>query len=281
MFAISAGGALREAVGSTIGNSGVAAFLRPILHNSRRFFSPLLLVGLWQLGSMLGLIPARTLAAPSTILATAWGLTVSGDLPYNLLVSLRRVIIGLGIGISVGGMLAIISGLSRRGEELVDAPMQMLRTLPFLALVPLFILWFGIGEVPKIGLVAFGSTFPIYVTLFAGIRGVDPKLVEAGRVFGLDRRGLIWDVILPAALPSALVGLRYALGAAWLSLVVAEQINATAGIGYLINDARDFMRTDIIVVGLLVYALLGLVADALVRWVERRALAWRPVLVRS
>jgi sulfonate transport system permease protein len=281
MSAISADGTLRRSVGPTIGKPGIATLLRPILRDSRRFASPLLLVGLWQVGSMIGLIPARTLAAPSTILTAAWALTVSGDLPYNLLVSLRRVMIGLGIGISVGGMLAIIAGLSRRGEDLVDAPMQMLRTLPFLALVPLFILWFGIGEVPKIGLVAFGSAFPIYVTLFAGIRGVDPKLVEAGRVFGLDRRGLIWDVILPSALPSALVGLRYALGTAWLSLVVAEQINANAGIGYLINDARDFLRTDIIVVGLLVYALLGLVADALVRWVERRALAWRPVLVRS
>jgi sulfonate transport system permease protein len=230
---------------------------------------------------MAGLIPARTLAAPSTILLTAWGLLVSGELPYHLLVSLRRVAIGLGIGVSTGVLLAIIAGLSRRGEDIVDAPMQMLRTLPFLALVPLFILWFGIGEVPKVALVALGATFPVYLTLFAGIRGVDPKLAEAGRVFGLDSAGLVWNVILPGALPSGLVGLRYALGVAWLSLVVAEQINASAGIGYLINDARDFLRTDVIVVGLLVYALLGLLADALVRALERRALAWRPSLVRS
>jgi len=251
------------------------------LRGARRFISPLVLILLWQAGSMAGVIPARTLAAPSTILASAWGLTVTGELPYHLLVSLERVVIGLAIGVTIGGGLAIIAGLSRRGEEIVDAPMQMLRTLPFLALVPLFILWFGIGETPKIGLVALGATFPIYLTLFAGIRGVDLKLVEAGRVFGLDRRGLIWNVILPGALPSALVGLRYALGVAWLSLVVAEQINATAGIGYLINDARDFLRTDIIVVGLLVYALLGLGADALVRLAERRAVAWRPSLVRN
>jgi sulfonate transport system permease protein len=247
----------------------------------RRFLSPLVLVLLWQAASMAGLISPRTLAAPSTILAAAWGLTISGELPYNLLVSLQRVAVGLAIGVTAGGLLAIVAGLSRRGEDVVDAPMQMLRTLPFLALVPLFILWFGIGEVPKVCLVAFGSAFPIYMTLFAGIRGVDPKLIEAGRVFGLDRRGIIWTVILPGALPSALVGLRYALGTAWLSLVVAEQINATAGIGYLINDARDFLRTDIIVVGLLVYALLGLLADLLVRAFERRALAWRPSNVRS
>jgi sulfonate transport system permease protein len=227
------------------------------------------------------MISARTLAAPSTILVSAWSLLITGELPYHLLVSLGRVAAGLAVGVSVGAGFALISGLSRRGEAIVDAPLQMLRTLPFLALVPLFILWFGIGETPKIALVALGAAFPIYLTLFAGIRGIDPKLIEVGRVFGLDRRGLIRHVILPGALSSALVGLRYALGTAWLSLVVAEEINATAGIGHLINDARDFLRTDIIVVGLLVYALLGLGADALVRLLERRALAWRPVLVRG
>jgi sulfonate transport system permease protein len=156
----------------------------------------------------------------------------------------------------------------------------MLRTLPFLALVPLFILWFGIGELPKVALVALGSMFPIYLNLYAGIRGIDPKLMEAGRVFGLGQWGLIREVVLPGALPSGLVGLRYALGTAWLSLVVAEQVNASAGIGYLINDARDFLRTDVIVVGLVVYAILGLTADSLVRLAERRLLAWRPTLVR-
>jgi len=265
----------------SVGRPRATASLRRTLVGSRRFLSPLVLVLLWQAGSMLGVISPHILAAPATILVAAWGLTITGELPYHLFVSLRRVLAGLALGVTIGGTLAIISGLSRRGEEIVDAPMQMLRTLPFLALVPLFILWFGIGETPKIALVAMGSAFPVYLTLFAGIRGVDPKLVEAGRVFGLDQRGVIWNVILPSALPSALVGLRYALGGAWLSLVVAEQINADAGIGYLINDARDFLRTDIIVVGLLVYAVLGLVADALVRIVERRALAWRPTLVRS
>ncbi len=274
-------GATPQAAAPAARRFDILATLRRTAFAARRFASALVLILLWQAGSMAGLIPARTLAAPSTILVSAWGLLITGELPYHLLVSLERVAIGLGIGVSVGGALAIVAGLSRRGEDVVDAPMQMLRTLPFLALVPLFILWFGIGEVPKIGLVALGSTFPIYLTLFAGIRGVDPKLMEAGRVFGLDRRGLVWNVILPGALPSALVGLRYALGTAWLSLVVAEQINATAGIGYLINDARDFLRTDIIVVGLLVYALLGLGADAAVRAVERRALAWRPSLVRN
>ncbi len=246
----------------------------------RRFLSPVVLLMLWQLGSASGFISPRVLAAPTTILAAAWGLLVSGELVTNMAVSLQRVAIGLAIGLTVGGGLAVVSGLSRLGEDVVDAPMQMVRTLPFLALVPLFILWFGIGEVPKIGLVALGATFPIYLNLFAGIRGIDPKLLEAGRIFGLNRIGIIRHIVLPGALPSALVGLRYALGTAWLSLVVAEQINATAGIGYLINDARDFLRTDVIVVGLVLYAILGLAADALVRLAERRMLAWRPTLVR-
>ena len=229
---------------------------------------------------MAGLVSPRVLASPATILLTGWNLLLSGELVVNMLVSLQRVVIGLAIGVSAGVVLAVLSGLSRLGEDIVDAPMQMLRTLPFLALVPLFILWFGIGELPKIALVALGSMFPIYLNLYAGIRGIEPKLLEAGKVFGLSRWGSIRDIVLPGALPSALIGLRYALGTAWLSLVVAEQINANAGIGYLINDARDFLRTDVIVVCLVVYAVLGLTTDALVRLAERRLLAWRPMMVR-
>ncbi len=247
----------------------------------RRFLSPLVIVLAWQAASSLGLLSPRTLASPVQIVLTGWGLLASGELPWHLAVSLARVLAGLAIGLTVGAGLALAAGLSRLGEDIVDAPVQMLRTLPFLALVPLFILWFGIGETPKIALVALGTAFPIYLNLFAGIRGVEPRLVEMGRVFGLDRAGLLRHVVLPGALPSALVGLRYSLGVAWLSLVVAEQVNATAGIGYLINDARDFLRTDVIMVGLVLYALLGLLADSLVRALERRLLAWRPVLVRS
>jgi sulfonate transport system permease protein len=224
----------------------------------RRLMSPLALILLWQMASMAGLLPARTLASPSQIVVTAWGLLASGELGWHLAVSLARVATGLAIGLTVGSVLALIAGLSRMGENIVDAPVQMLRTLPFLALVPLFILWFGIGETPKIALVALGTSFPIYLNLFAGIRGVEPRLAEMGKVFGLDRAGLIRHVVLPGAMPSALVGLRYSLGVAWLSLVVAEQVNAQSGIGYMINDARDFLRTDVILVGLVLYAILGL-----------------------
>jgi sulfonate transport system permease protein len=247
----------------------------------RRLASPVALLLLWQIGSMAGLIPTSKIAAPSSILVTFWSLLSSGVLFHHLAVSLVRVCVGLVLGVSIGTVLALTAGLSRRGDDAIDPPVQMLRTLPYLGMTPLLILWFGIGELPKIALVAFASVFPVYLTLLGGIRAVDPKLVEAGEVFGLDRWGIIRHVILPGALPPTLVGLRYSLGAAWLSLVVSEQINADRGIGYLIMDARDFLRTDVIVVGLLVYAFLGLFTDALVRLIERRALAWRPSIVRS
>lgn len=246
-----------------------------------RLVSPLLLVVAWEVASRTGLLPARVIAAPSAIGGTLWAMVASGELAGHLWVSLGRALTGLAIGVSSGTLLALVAGLSRGGELVVDSPMQMLRTLPFLAIVPLFILWFGVGETPKIALIALGTTFPIYLTLFSGIRGLDPKLIEAGTLFGLSRGELVWHVILPGALPSFFVGLRYAFGISWLGLVVVEQINASAGIGYLVNDARDFMRTDVIVICLIVYSVLGLSIDALVRLLERFALAWRPTFIRS
>jgi sulfonate transport system permease protein len=228
------------------------------------------------LGSSFGWIPARIIPPPLAVLLAARDLLVSGALIHHLSVSLLRVVVGLAVAIATGSVLAIMSGLSRLGEDLVDPTLQMARTLPFLALVPLFILWFGIGETPKVALVALGATFPIYLNLFAGIRGADPKLVEVAATLGLSRLQLIRHVILPASLPNFLTGLRYAIGIAWLSLVVGEQINASSGIGYLMMDARDFLRTDIIMVGLGVYALAGLASDQAVRALEHSALAWRP-----
>ncbi|WP_374980946.1 ABC transporter permease subunit [Pseudomonas solani] len=246
-----------------------------------RLVSPLVLLLLWELASRTGLLPARIIAAPSAIGDTLWQMIASGELAGHLWVSLKRALSGLAIGVSLGTVLALLAGLSRRGELIIDSPVQMLRTLPFLAIVPLFILWFGVGETPKIALIALGTTFPVYLTLFSGIRGIDPKLVEAGRLFGLSRLELVAHVILPGALPSFFVGLRYAFGISWLGLVVVEQINASAGLGYLVNDARDFMRTDVIVICLIVYSVLGLSIDALVRLLERLALAWRPTFIRN
>jgi sulfonate transport system permease protein len=236
---------------------------------------------LWELGSHSGIIPERTLAAPSAVLGTLFEMTVSGELPSNLLVSFARVLAGLVLGIGFGVILGLVAGLSRAGELAVDPIMQIKRAIPPLALTPLFIVWFGIGETPKVALIAFATVFPVYLNLYSGIRSVDLRLLDAAKSFGLSQLELIWHIVLPSALPSLLVGLRYALSISILVLVVAEQINASAGLGYLINNARDFMRTDIIVVCLMVYAILGLAADWLVRVAEKRALMWRPNIVEQ
>jgi sulfonate transport system permease protein len=242
----------------------------------RRALGPLLVVALWHLASISGALPPEVLAGPGTVITSAGKLWASGELQQAMWTSLGRAASGLAIGGSIAVALAVVAGLFRLGEDLVDSTMQMLRTIPTLALIPLLIIWFGIGEAPKIALVALGTAFPLYLNLYAGIRNVDQKLIEAGRTLGLGRAGLVWNIILPGALPNALVGLRYALGIAWLALVFGEQVNATAGIGYLMSTAREFFQTDVIVVCLVVYALLGLVVDAIVRILERVLLAWRP-----
>jgi len=242
----------------------------------RRYASPIVLVCFWQIACSLGLISTRLVASPTQIAVTGWTLVRDGTLPFNLGVSLLRAGSGLGLAITLGVTLALISGLSRIGEDVVDAPLQILRTLPALALVPLYILWFGIGETPKILLVAIGATFPIYLNLHKGIRSIDPKLAEMASTLGLSRWQTIRDVFLPGALPDFLTGLRYAVGVSWLMLVVAEQVNAESGIGHMMMDAQDFLRTDIILVGLLVYGVLGLISDQIVRFLESTLLAWRP-----
>ncbi|MFD8207730.1 ABC transporter permease [Streptomyces sp. NPDC059695] len=242
----------------------------------RRTAGPVLLLVLWQASSAAGILPADVLASPGTIARAAGALVGDGTLPTAMGVSLRRVAVGLLLGGVAGIALALVSGLSRLGEDLVDAPVQMLRTVPWVGLIPLFIIWLGIGEAPKVALIALGVAFHLYLNVYAGIRGVDAQLVEAGESLGLGRWGLVRHVVLPGALPGAMTGLRYSLATAWLALVFGESINADAGIGFLMNQAREFFRTDVIVVCLVVYAVLGLLADALVRTLERLLLQWRP-----
>ncbi|MFE0649540.1 ABC transporter permease [Streptomyces sp. NPDC059534] len=242
----------------------------------RRGIGPVALLALWQILSSTGVLPADALASPGTIARAGGGLIADGTLPTAMGVSLWRVAVGLLIGGVVGVSLALVSGLSRLGEDLVDAPVQMLRTVPWVGLIPLFIIWLGIGEAPKVALIALGVAFHLYLNVYAGIRGVDARLVEAGESLGLGRWGLVRHVVLPGALPGAMTGLRYSLATAWLALVFGESINADAGIGFLMNQAREFFRTDVIVVCLVVYAFLGLLADAVVRSLERLLLQWRP-----
>ncbi|MEU5340732.1 ABC transporter permease [Streptomyces sp. NPDC020766] len=242
----------------------------------RRTSGPVLLLVLWQVLSSTGVLTADVLASPGTIARVAGDLVSDGSLTNAMGVSLQRVAVGLLFGTVVGTGLALVSGLFRVGEDLVDASVQMLRTVPFVGLIPLFIIWFGIGEAPKVAIITLGVSFPLYLNVYAGIRGVDSQLIEAGESLGLSRWGLVRHVVLPGALPGAMTGLRYSLGIAWLALVFAEQINADAGIGFLMVQARDFLRTDVIVVCLIVYAFLGLLADFIVRSLERLLLQWRP-----
>jgi sulfonate transport system permease protein len=250
----------------------------------RRMFLPWLLpfglIGLWQLFSVNGIISTAIVPAPSEIWNAARQLAERGELQHDILVSLRRVLIGFGAGATVGLLLGVIVGLSELAHDIVDRSLQMVRTIPHLALVPLMILWFGIGEEPRVLLVAMGSLFPVYINTVGGIRNVDPKLIELGRTYGLGGPALVWSIILPAAQQPILVGIRYALGVAWLTLVVGETIASRDGIGYLVQNARELLRIDIIVLAIALYAIAGWLADFLTRLVEYRLLRWHPNYAR-
>jgi sulfonate transport system permease protein len=237
---------------------------------------PAAAIGVWQLLSAAGAIDPRIVPAPLTVLEAAWALTASGELFRHLLESLLRALRGLAIGGTIGITFGLLNGLSRRSELTFDTSFQMVRTIPNLAMLPIAILWFGIGEESKTFLIALGTTFPLYVNTFHGVRSVDPKLIEMARSYGLSGFTLLRDIILPGAMPSILVGLRYALGVMWVTLIVAETVAADRGIGYMVSNARDFMQTEIILVGILLYALLGKLADSLARLAERRLLRWNP-----
>jgi sulfonate transport system permease protein len=222
------------------------------------------------------MLSARLLPAPSATLRAAWEVLVSGVLAEHVAISARRALIGLAIGGSLGFLLGLLNAVVPAAERLLDSTLQMLRNIPHLAIIPLVILWFGIGEEAKVFLVAAGVLFPIYLNTFHGIRTVDRGLIEMARSYGLSQAALFWRIILPGALPSILIGLRYALGIMWLTLIVAETISATSGIGYMTMNAREFLQTDVVLLGVIVYALLGKLADSATRLLERRCLAWHP-----
>lgn len=237
---------------------------------------PLTVLVLWQASASYGALPPSILPAPFDVAKAAWRLTLSGELLANAAISFKRAFSGLIIGGGLAFALGLSNGLSRLSERSTDTTIQMVRNIPNLALIPLVILWFGIGEEAKLFLVSFGVFFPIYINTFHGIRTVDPQLVEMARSYGFKGLELFRRVILPGALPSILVGLRYALGIMWLTLIVAETIAAQSGLGYMAMSAREFMQTDIVVLAIVIYALLGKAADGSVRVVERFSLSWHP-----
>lgn len=240
-----------------------------------RFLSPLAVLLIWQAGSAWGLIDPDILPAPSTIARAGFELIANGQLAEALRVSGVRAAEGLLLGGVIGVVLGAAVGLSRLADAVVDPTMQMIRALPHLGLIPLLIVWFGIGELPKVLMVALGAAFPLYLNTTSAIRQVDPKLFETAHVLGFSFWQRLRVIVIPGATPQVLVGLRQSLALSWLTLIVAEQINADAGVGFLINNARDFLRIDVIIFGLVVYALLGIVTDAIVRVLERRALRYR------
>ncbi|MEU4473919.1 ABC transporter permease [Micromonospora sp. NPDC023888] len=236
---------------------------------------PLLLLAVWAAGSAGGWIDSRTLSAPWTVVTTAGDLIADGRLQDNLVISAQRAGLGLAIGTVVGIVLAVLAGLSRWGEAILDGPIQIKRAIPALALIPLLVLWFGIGEQMKVITITLGVFVPVYIHTHNGLRTIDSRYVELGESLRLRRTAFIRRIVLPGALPGFLLGMRFAVVGAWLSLVVVEQINSTSGIGYMMELAREYGQTDVIIVGLVLYGLLGLLSDGAVRLAQRRALSWR------
>ncbi|AGW90966.1 MULTISPECIES: aliphatic sulfonate ABC transporter permease SsuC [Cupriavidus] len=237
---------------------------------------PVLLIVVWQAASQNGWLSSRVLPAPLAVVQAAWELARSGELWKHVWVSTWRALAGFAIGGGLGLLLGLLTGTFRAAATLLDSSLQMVRNIPPLALIPLVILWFGIDETAKLFLVALGVFFPVYLNTYHGIRSVDTGLVEMARSYGLSGWRLYREVILPGALPGILVGVRFSLGLMWVILIVAETISAQSGIGYMTMNAREFLQTDVVLVGILLYALLGKLADLLSRGLERYWLRWHP-----
>lgn len=237
---------------------------------------PVSLILIWQFLVQIGWLSTRVLPSPTSVVDAGVKLASSGELLRHVSVSAGRALAGFAIGGGIGFALGLLNGISSISEKLLDTSVQMLRNIPHLAMIPLVILWFGIGEEAKLFLVSIGVLFPIYLNTFHGIRTVDPGLIEMGKVYGLKPFSLFWQIILPGALPSILVGVRFALGLMWLTLIVAETIASDSGIGYMAMNAREFMQTDVVVFSILLYALLGKLADSIARQLEAWSLQWHP-----
>lgn len=237
---------------------------------------PVGLIVVWQLAAQAGWLSSRILPEPLAVLRAAWTLAESGELWTHVKTSAWRALSAFAIGGGAGLLLGLLTGTFRKAEILLDTTIQMVRNIPALALIPLVILWFGIDEMAKLFLVSVGVFFPVYLNTFHGIRSVDKGLIEMAKSYGLSGWPLYRDVILPGSLPSILVGVRFSLGLVWVLLIVSETISAQSGIGYMTMNAREFLQTDVVLVGILLYALLGKFADVLARTVERIALRWHP-----
>ena len=235
---------------------------------------PVIVLIIWQLAGVFDLVSKTVLPTPLDIFLAFQELIKTGELFGHVSISVFRAAVGFFIGGSLGIILGTIVGFSTRSEQYLDPSVQMLRTVPHLAVAPLFVLWFGFGDIKSV-INCRWCIFPLYVNAFLGIRGVDSKLFDVARVLEFSKRKLITKLILPAALPNLLLGARLSLGVAWVSLVVAELMGSTEGIGYMIMDARQFSNTDIVFVGIIIFAFVGKFSDSLVRLLEVKFLRWR------
>ncbi|MFJ8859153.1 ABC transporter permease [Streptomyces sp. NPDC102451] len=243
-----------------------------------RLIGPALLVFVWWAASASGYLDPRILSSPGTVIATAGDLISTGRLQDNVLISLQRAGLGLFFGVSAGVILAVAAGLSRSGEYLLDGPLQIKRAIPSLAMLPLLILWLGIGEQMKVTVIALGVAVNMYINTYASLTGIDSRYVELAEGLDLSRATFIRKVVVPGSLPGFFVGLRLGVTSSWLGLIVVEQINATSGIGYMMFQAQQYAQSDVIIVGLVAYGIFGFASDAAVRAVERKVLSWRRTL---
>jgi len=258
-----------------------APWLRASFARLAPWLVPLAILAAWEIAARGGALSTRVLPEPLAVVKAAWSLIESGEMWQDVRVSTWRALSGFAVGGGIGLVLGLATGFFKPVETALDSTVQMVRNIPALAMIPLVILWFGIEEEAKVFLVALGVFFPMYVNTFHGIRSVDPNLVEMARSYGLKGFSLYREVILPGALPSILVGVRFALGLMWVTLIVAETISAQSGIGYMTMNAREFLQTDVVVVGILLYAALGKIADVLAKYLERVALRWHPAYQRG
>ena len=245
------------------------------LPSYRSLILPLVLLGIWQFVIYIGVFDRSQLPAPLDVVSAAREMVGRGELPKHIIASVVRVLQGFGWGVLIAVVLGLLVGLSRNAEAIIAPTLQAIRAVPSLAWVPLLILWMGIGESPKITLVAIGVFFPVYTNLVAGIRGIDRKLVEVGQAYGLSNLGLVRHILLPAALPSLSTGLRIGLAQGWLFLVAAELIAASRGLGFLLIDSQNTGRSDIIVLSIVLLALIGKFSDWLLGLLEKRLLRWQ------
>jgi sulfonate transport system permease protein len=269
--------------GASFGSVLVSASgsLRQLGASLAPWVAPLLILLAWETAARSGVLSTRVLPEPLAVVKAAWSLIQSGEMWADVKVSTWRAVSGFAIGGGIGLVLGLATGLFKPVEIALDSTVQMIRNIPALAMIPLVILWFGIEEQAKVFLVALGVFFPIYVNTFHGIRSVDANLIEMARSYGVKGFALYRHVILPGALPSILVGVRFAFGLMWVTLIVAETISAQSGIGYMTMNAREFLQTDVVVVGILLYAALGKLADVLAKSLERVSLRWHPAYQRG